>query len=313
MPWRLGIDENGLGPQLGPLIVTGVMARLTDAAQERFEHDAASFLHERLADSKQLVDHRHVALGEAWARGLPVGANGITTPDALVQALSLHDRDHLLAPCPKKARAQCWSTDVEVFDATDEQVAAARSDLAALRDHGVDVVWAKSVIVCVKRINEQRAQGRSRLDIDLRSMEELIAAARSEAGEDVQAACGKVGGMQRYAGRFSVLSDRLYTILEESRAQSSYRIAGIGTVRFLRDAEGRDPLVALASLVGKYMRETLMRRIVGHYRRQDGTLRDASGYNDPVTDAFVRATGALRERGGIPDECFLREQGRKDR
>jgi hypothetical protein len=231
----------------------------------------------------------------------------------LVHGLSLRDGDQLRAPCPPSAHAQCWSTDGEVFESTEEQLEAARSDLEALRKHGVDAVWAKSVIICVKRINEHRTEGRSRLDVDLRSMEELIVAARSWSGQDLHAVCGKVGGMQRYAGRFSVLSDRLSTVLEESRAQSSYRIAGVGTVRFLRDAEGRDPLVALASLVGKAIRETLMRRVVRFYRRQDGALRDASGYNDPVTDGFVRATRMLRERGGIPDACFLREQGQEKR
>ena len=191
MPWHLGIDENGLGPQLGPMIVTGVMARLTEASERRLASEASSFLHERLADSKLLVDHHHVSLGEAWARALQAGARGQVnppaTPDEMVHGLSLLDRQALRAPCPSTAVAQCWSTGDEAFEATEDELEAARSDLASLRVAGMDVVWAKSVIVCVKRINEHRAVGRSRLDVDLRSMEELIVAARSEAGEGIHA------------------------------------------------------------------------------------------------------------------------------
>ena len=29
--FRIGVDENGLGPRLGPLVVTAVIARVTEA------------------------------------------------------------------------------------------------------------------------------------------------------------------------------------------------------------------------------------------------------------------------------------------
>jgi hypothetical protein len=62
----------------------------------------------------------------------------------------------------------------------------------------------------------------------------------------------------------------------------------------------------MASMVGKYVREALMARVVRFYRDEAPELPDASGYYDPVTSAFMDATMLLRERRRVPDRCFER-------
>ena len=81
----------------------------------------------------------------------------------------------------------------------------------------------------------------------------------------------------------------------------------------LRDAvlavplgDASDPAVALASLVGKYLREVLMAKIVTHYREAGAEVPEASGYHDPVTSRFVEATALLRKKRAFPDDCFER-------
>ena len=91
----------------------------------------------------------------------------------------------------------------------------------------------------------------------------------------------------------------------EGRPASRYRLAGLGTVAFVRDADGSDLLVALASLVGKYVREVLMNKISAHYRRDDPSLPRPSGYRDPVTERFIVGTQPRRLEI-VPDRCFLR-------
>ncbi|MCL2825061.1 MAG: hypothetical protein FWD57_13815, partial [Polyangiaceae bacterium] len=68
MTVRIGADENGLGPLLGPLIVTAIAARVSDDTSARMTKEPHAFLSKRLADSKKLVAHGDVNLGEAWAR-----------------------------------------------------------------------------------------------------------------------------------------------------------------------------------------------------------------------------------------------------
>ncbi|MBI5532633.1 MAG: hypothetical protein HY898_07960 [Deltaproteobacteria bacterium] len=309
MPWHAGIDENGLGPQLGPMLVTAVMARVSESARQGLRQDGTRFLHERLDDSKALVSHGKVALAEAWARAVAERCKiRASSPDALVEALALEQRHQRVSMCPDLGLTQCWSAEGEGFEADEAQVDAARQDLDLLDRRGIDVVWARSLIVCVRALNEARHNGCGRFESDLHAMERLILAARAEACQDIEVVCGKVGGLQRYVPAMSVLGDRLHTVLGEERACSSYGFPGVGIVHFRRDADGSDPLVALGSLVGKYLRELLMKRIVRFYQRQEPELPDASGYNDPVTARFVRATLARRRRLGIPDLCFRREQ-----
>ena len=314
MQWRIGIDENGLGPQLGPLLVTAVLGRCSAQAEQWLQHDPQRLLSRWLDDSKRLVAHRNVALGEAWARViLDRTEQPSASPDQLLDRVSLLDRGQLQRLCPRSAREQCWSSGYERFEATGDRVNQVQADLQRLASSGLDIVWVRSAIVCTGRLNEARRAGQGRLQVDLRAMEELLMAGRQRAGEPLTATCGKVGGLQRYSGAFTVLSDPLHTTVQETAERSHYRFAWLGDVHFVRDADGQDPLVALASLIGKYLRELFMKRIVRFYRQQLACLDDASGYNDPVTDRFIQATEALRSRRRVPDSCFLRERGAQRR
>lgn len=307
--FHAGIDENGLGPRLGPLVVTAALAKLSSQAERVAERNPADLLHSRLDDSKRLVDHHDVTLGEAWARACCecMGSAG-RSPGEVLTALSLADSRALRDLCPIDVREQCWSECGEVFEASQEQLDTARSDLAELACRGVDVVWVRSALVCVRNLNDARRSGTGRFALDLRAMEELMLAARAHARGPLVVVCGKVGAIREYPPVFSALAGRPCTIMKQDKERSSYRIEELGEVHFVRDADGTYPLVALASLVGKYVRELLMRRIVRYYRRELPDLDDASGYNDPVTDRFVRATQKMREERGIPDVCFRREQ-----
>jgi len=67
-----------------------------------------------------------------------------------------------------------------------------------------------------------------------------------------------------------------------------------------------DLLVLLASMLGKWGREVLMERIVRHYQGIVPELPGASGYHDPVTAKFVKATALVRQEKRIDDDCFER-------
>ncbi len=242
MAWRVGIDENGLGPQLGPLLVTAALARCSSQAEKQLESSPQSFLHDRLNDSKKLVDHHHVSLGEAWARlACEQMHSPPQTPEQLVSELSLWDQHRLRELCPGRAAKQCWDAEGDRFEATDEELAAVRADLRCLASKGIDLQWVASAIVCTRRINLARRAGHGRFDVDLHTMEELVLASRERAGEPILAICGKVGGLRRYVPALGVLAGRLHLGLEETANRSCYRFPGLGEVRFVRDADWSDP------------------------------------------------------------------------
>jgi ribonuclease HII len=321
---RVGIDENGLGPRLGPLIVTAIVARTWGEGHRKAEARAKGAMRKRLADSKKLVAHGDVALGEAWARALATrmgrrtglmdrrSPSGLDRPEDLIRALSLDSADALRAPCPSDHAEQCWRQEGEAFVAEGKLVAQVERDLDKLQAAGVDVLRVACVVTCTRRLNEGIARGLTRFHVDLHAMERLALEVRERSGRDLVVTCGKVGGFDRYSAAFGPLGGRLHAVAEEGRARSEYSVPGLGRIAFVRDADDKHLLVSMASLVGKWVREVLMARIVRHYRAADPELPEASGYHDPVTARFIAGTELLRKRAGIEGECFERRaaQGR---
>lgn len=304
----LGIDENGLGPRLGPLVVTAVVAVTTPQGTGRAQGRPRGGMRARLDDSKKLVAYGDSLLGEAWARAIVrrMGRGDPPSPEALVQRLSLDGPEALRAPCPRDHARQCWEHDGEEFGCDPELLAAVEGDLARLEERGVRVARAACVVTCTRRLNDGVERGLSRFQMDLHAMERLALDARERAGRDVLATCGKVGGYDSYPAAFGPMSGRLHAVAVEGRARSEYAVPGLGRIAFVRDADASHLLVSMASLVGKWVRDLLMSRIVRYYREHDPDLPDASGYHDPVTARFVEATRLFRRRRGVPDECFER-------
>ena len=302
----LGIDENGLGPRLGPLVVTAVSARVTEAGRGLLGKKPRGGLAERLGDSKKLVSFDDSGLGEAWARALLARRGGRvgSSPEQLVSALALEDESALKADCPSHHLDQCWRAEGEALVSAPELVTQVGKDLDRLQTKGVEILGAQVMVVCAKRLNGAIDKGLSRFHVDLHTMERLVASAVKLHGEPVKATCGKVGGFDKYGGAFGQFL--LHTAIVEGRARSEYAVPGIGEVAFVRDAEDNDLLVAMASLVGKWVRDLLMRRIVRFHRDQVPDLPEASGYHDPVTTQFIAATALARKKAKIRDECFIR-------
>jgi ribonuclease HII len=304
----LGIDENGLGPRLGPLIVTAVTAEASETGRDVVRRRPRGAMRARLGDSKELVRHGDTALGEAWARALVrrTTSEEPDTPEALVQALSLDTPQALRSLCPKDHTGQCWDVGSEEFAAQTELVEQIARDLSTLEKKGIRVLAASCVVTCAQRLNQAASRGLTRFHTDLHAMERLVLDARHKVGRDVDATCGKVGGFDRYPPAFGPMSGYLHVATEEGRARSEYAIPTVGRVAFVRDADAQHVLVCMASLVGKWVRDLLTARVVRYYRVEDPELPDASGYHDPVTTRFIRATELVRARRGVPEDCFVR-------
>jgi len=301
--FRLGIDENGLGARLGPLVVTSVLAEVDERGARALSRKLPKSMRPDLDDSKRVVAHGDVALGEAWARAL-LGIDA-KSPAALLERLLIDARAELRAPCPRHVEAQCWSESDEGFSAEPEMLERVLAHRAALERRGIRFVAVRSRVVCTNRLNELRARGINRFVADLHAMESLVLAQRALARAELHAVCGKVGGIGAYSRFFGPLGGRLHATLQEKPAKSAYHFPGIGEVSFVRDADGRDVLVMLASLVGKYVRELFMARIARFYPRP-APASAPSGYHDPVSAAFVEETALARRTRRVPESCFER-------
>ena len=307
--YALGIDENGLGPRLGPLVVTAILVRAERDVRPLFSKPRGK-LKERLGDSKQLASYNDSTLGEAWARVLVqrVASSTASVPSELLQNILADERSMLRSRCPDVHGAQCWDDAGERFSADDTLLRAVEKDLVRLERRGFTVVRVRSVVVCAERLNDAAALGKTRFILDLHAMERLFLDAREAAGEEIVCLSGKVGGYDRYADAFGPLAGRLHITLAEGRAKSEYKFPGLGTLSFARDADAGAMLVGMASLVGKWVRDHFMRRIVRYHRAENPELPDASGYHDPVTTRFIQASRLSRKRRMLPNVCFERSR-----
>jgi ribonuclease HII len=299
---RVGVDENGLGARLGPLVVTAVLAEVDAGGQGWLARPPRGKIREDLGDSKRLVSHADVTLGEAWARVLT--GDRWESPRALFEHLSHEPAGSLQRDCPGHLAEQCWGAAGEAFEASGELCARIAGHVQKLSLRGVRVREVRVASTCTQRLNRARERGGNRFISDLHAMEGLLIALRESVGRDLTAVCGKVGGMTDYDRFFGPLSGHLRTTLVMTKQKSGYYFPGLGEVYFVQDADARDPLVMLASLVGKYVRELLMARISRFHGASDEER--VSGYHDPKTTAWVAATQRRRRALRVLDDCFER-------
>jgi ribonuclease HII len=302
----VGIDENGLGPRLGPLVVTGVRLRLRGDPPpvERLRAETG------LDDSKKVFSPARRGRGEALALGV-IAAAGLGLPERYGRLL---ERIALPSPFPPKgacggAAAARLGRCVPLGDgpALPRWAAAPAGLSEPLGRLGVAIDRVASIVLCPGALNDAIDAGRSKLDIDLALFEAVGEALAAEAG-GAEVVCGKVGGTNRYRCRFTRWPAEGTSVEVESRARSAYRVPGIGRVVFERDADAGHSAVAIASVVGKYVRELWMDGLA----KASGWSGEApSGYHDPVTARFVDATaGRLAGPGGVlpHGDCLVRRR-----
>jgi ribonuclease HII len=298
----IGIDENGLGPRMGPLVVTGVRLRQDGPPPTMAALRAAT----GLDDSKRVFSPAHRDRGEAKA----LGVLGRPVPSDLPALLA-----GLAVAVPWTPPAECVDADAGIRGMCPAVSAARRplprwagapeplaSRLAAL---GLVVERFASAVLCPGTLNVALRDGTSKLAVDLRLFETVAEELCRDSPGEAAVVCGKVGGTDRYASRFVAWAGRVAGTLVESRARSTYDVVGAGRVSFVRDADAAEPAVAIASVVGKYVRELWMDDLAGALGWEGPT---PSGYHDAAT---ARLAERARERIAagasiLPAGCVLR-------
>ncbi len=304
MTWFAGIDENGLGPRLGPLVVTGVWAT-SDGYNPRTMAEAVARPFD-VRDSKQVFSQRGLARGESAALSLICAISG-DLPETGGDLVRMLDpvRSGSDLPCiAHGALPMCDTRELKLplYSQREEIEKRAFGLGEALAGLGIRERGARCMVMCPFEMNTLMRAGRSKLDVDLQMFMTVARDIRAARPVDGTMVCGKVGARTRYA---SLVGPGTVT-LAERREMSSYDVAGLGRVHFVLDADDSDPLVSMASLVGKYLREVIMHAIWQTARRLVGEIRRPSGYHDTVTTSFIeRAGAAMREAGACPD-CIER-------
>lgn len=303
--YLVGVDENGLGPLLGPLVTTAVTLEVGRYQPERFAQLGRDL---GIDDSKTTAGFGQMKLAEGLALAVFERLIGEVPRDmdVLFGGLLLDAPATLQSFCPKGTRAQCWS-DAPRLPCLGGEVEQGRAILRGLSERRVTLVRARSAVSCAGTLNRLLRAGQSRVEVDLELMERLVIDARAAVPGPVRAICGMVGGIRNYPAKMRHLSRERLVAKPAAGGTLAYDVADLGHLRFEIDADANHLPVAFASMLGKYVRELWMERQNRFYRALQPSLADVSGYHDPVTQRFVAESAALRARIGIDDECFMRK------
>ena len=321
MPYLIGTDEAGYGPNLGPLVISATLWHTPDGVREddlyttlarvvsRHGAPDAAVARVPIADSKSLykssgsLQALECGVLTAWRA---IGLQPVDWREAWAQAaphsLAALDRDPWYADFELRLPLHHDSASLErlvgIF-------------LQELRDADVQLLNVRSVIVSPEQFNGEldrwgnKATVLSTLTLDL-----IKAILPAEDGRNVFVSCDKHGGRQRYADLLqAAFPEYLVEIYGECRSHSLYRwgpAARRFECRFLEKAERLLP-VALASMASKYLRELAMLAFNAFWRQHLPGLRPTAGYPEDAR-RFRDEIAACQQRLGIADRILWRNR-----
>ena len=317
MPLVVGIDEAGYGPTLGPLTVG---ATLWNVAPRHVKSDYWELLGDcvrragragqwQLAvnDSKTVYKRKQglsslerpvLAFAQSAGMNLATQATLLAELGAPVWGYSgLPWYRNLDLPLPlDRARSK--------YEAVSERLRR------TMTTAGVCCRGLLAKVVPADRFNHRVSQTRNKAAVLIEQILCLINESAAQAGDqDVVLRIDRLGGRSDYR---SLLADafpgRHLHILEVSDSHSRYRLAGPDNdwfIEFAVDADKHHLPVALASMLAKYLRESLMLRFNAYWYEKLPDLKPTAGY---YTDAqrFLADLDRLSAPADPPRAQFVR-------
>lgn len=313
MPYFVGLDEAGYGPNLGPLVQTAVACWAPDT----------HCLWERLADT--VCRSHDVAVGRMViddSKKVYSGRNGLERLEGALAILSAAQRPtvaKLIAsvaeePSAVDLAAEAWFACTQALPAF--LPPKALQEMAEnLQQNGAaqQVQWraVRCLITPAPRFNSLVAEFDSKGALLIRGVATLLRSvlAALPPDDDVICTIDKQGGRNYYAAMIQSAFPASWVHAEaESAAESRYRVTGQQrsvSLRIIPRAESASMPVALASMLSKYLRELLMHQFNRFWRDRLPGLEPTAGY--PVDAArFMAAIRPLLPELGIVETAVWR-------
>jgi hypothetical protein len=317
-----GIDEAGLGPRLGPLVVS--MAALRVGAdwdhEEPWVRLAEGFgrapnrgeVRPAVCDSKIL--HRvggvdGLAKTVAAVLGLRDGRmpDGPMTWPALVALFSSDCRTDLFDRIP-------WFG--ESLEATGFDGALSAEDAAELRrivrDAGCEMRELCASVLPARHLNGRFASGLNKHEVVLeQTAGHLRNLVQTYPDEPIRVLIDRQGGRRFYHPLLiRTFPGAWIDILEETRECSAYGLRRSGadvSICFQVRAETAGFCTGLASILSKFLRELAMRRLNEFFATHCPGLRPTAGYPADA-ERFVREAGPAIESSGVEMDVLVRKR-----
>lgn len=299
---RVGIDEAGYGPLLGPLVIGAAAMRVPDDAVElraRLEGFVVPARGRRPKEALPVaIDDSKEVHGRWGLEGLARGVCAAAAGAGRAVPTDLADWLERFGDRPPSAFAQDpWFHRPEAERIPDWQPPAGFRERLLLR--GVDVLGVQVSPVTPLELNElfDATDNKGRA-LFLSTMALLVRVLDAWPGEDISVVLDREGGRLDYLEALEGIFP-FQDLRREASAPGEARYAmreGGRTVRlaFLTKGDAKDLCAGLASMAAKLTRELFMGRLNAWFVERLPTLRPTAGYVEDGRRFLVDARPVLR-------------------
>ena len=325
MAFKIGTDEAGYGPNLGPLVVTGTLWKADSVTDDLYPLLAPLVTASPLRRTKQKQESILIADSKLVYRGKSIEAleRAVLAVVSLIAGRvpnSMRELTKLLTTdlTDNFFKPVFWLAQQEVtlpLVASVDQITETASQLASKCDEsGVNLLAIQSQIVLPEEFNESViALGNKANVLSGRTMA-VVARLLNQCDAPTMIDCDKHGGRSSYSDMIQhYLTDTPVTIVKQSAQQSDYcwedSTTGKSravTARFTAKGEGQLS-VALASMISKYVREVYMKAWNDYWHHHQTDLKPTKGY--PVdAKRFRNDIAETQKKLGITHQQFWRSR-----
>jgi hypothetical protein len=325
MPWVVGIDEAGYGPNLGPLVqaAVGLWLPPEDPAGWETLKPFVRRAHEK-ADGRLLVDDskkvyaRPNGLAELERTSLACCVVPCASVGSYFSLMSIHTPN----PAADRVMAEKWFTPDSPMPirASADSIQEGSWRFLDLLGHLRVSSWVYApTLLGAGEFNELVDRSGTKAAAVASGLVRLLGltwhvgrfGVLDYPDDPIIYICDKLGGRNFYAPMLqAAFPDGWVVALKEGADESRYRIDGLGrdvTVIFRPRADGDSVSVALASMVAKYLREVCILQFNAFWAKHVPGLKPTAGYPGDAKRFFAAIKPAM-EKLGIPEDAVWRKK-----
>ena len=287
----LGIDENGLGPLLGPLVVTGTLLKYQISDNRWFKDitDSKLFFKSRNRAHFALIEETVISIFYLCKKRMPKSPTEIFKVfchqfecSQTINICTNSIPSEFLWADPEKSKKRCLEFSEWVVK------------------NNIVIENLQCIFICPMQFNTFTVKN-TKLFLDFRAFCTIINGVKQK--ESLHVDAGKIGGLKFYLPYLRyVMTNYEAEVVSEKDNASVYILANKEVriaIGFFMDVEKYSFPAALSSIIGKYIRELSMFSI----RRNLNIKEDISGYYDRKTKQYINNVNL----GKLPTECVFRK------